>query len=358
MSFPTVTFSGAASGGGGPTTTTGTFTASITGVDNGAVTGTWAYDGTYLAYSVPGTEHLSGTLTGTGSAAGPWAITLNGTDLFGNAAGTLTFGAGQYSFDVNGGFLAQYTLSFDYGGSYTYEVPVQFHGSLASAGAVPGTGAATEGADTLTGTAGADMIAGLGGNDKITGGGGNDSIDGGAGIDTAVFGDVRANYTVTHVSGTTWTVAHTGADGTDTLTGVERLLFSDAKLAIDIDGDGGKAYRLYQAAFDRVPDVPGLGYQMNDLDQGYTLAQVAANFIASPEFQSKYGTALDDSAFVTLLYQHVLHRNPEAQGLQDHLNELAHGYSRADVLTFFSESPENQASVLGTIGGGMVYILP
>jgi hypothetical protein len=170
-----------------------------------------------------------------------------------------------------------------------------------------------------------------------------------------VFSDVRANYTVSH-NGSTWTVTHAGTDGTDTLTNAERLRFSDTKLAIDVEGNGGQAYRLYKAAFDREPDTPGLGYQMNELDKGFSLSQVAAAFIASPEFQQKYGAAVDDTAFITLLYRNVLDREPEAAGLQFHLNELAAGETRADLLTHFSESPENKANVLGLIDNGMVYV--
>jgi hypothetical protein len=349
MPFSTVTFTGTAAGSSGPVSATGVFTAAITGNSDGTVSGTWTFNGV---------QHLSGTISGSGSTTGPWNIVFSGPELL-SSSGTLSFASGQYSLGVNEAFYVSYTVSGDYGGNFTYEYPVQIHADLSADGAAPAAGGGTAGADTLGGTAGADTITGLGGNDTVTGGAGNDTIDGGTGIDTAVFSDVRTNYTVTHVSANTWTVAHTGADGTDTLTDVERLRFSDSKLAIDIDGDGGKAYRLYQAAFDRVPDVPGLGYQMNDLDMGFSLSQVAANFIASPEFQLKYGTNLTDSEFVTLLYQHVLHRVPQQFEVDYHVDQELHaGYSRADVLTFFAESNENQANVIGTIGAGMVYVFP
>src|SRR5207237_620506 len=105
--------------------------------------------------------------------------------------------------------------------------------------------------------------------------------------------------------------------------------FDDFSVAYDIDGDAGQAYRLYQAAFNRTPDIGGLGYQMNALDEGLTLTQVAANFIDSPEFQHTYGN-VDDTQFITLLYQNVLHRAPDPGGLRDHLGEIASGQSRAD----------------------------
>ena len=117
----------------------------------------------------------------------------------------------------------------------------------------------------------------------------------------------------------------------------------------------GRHTEPYKAAFDRVPDIGGLGYQMHDLDVGFALTRVAGNFIASPEFQSTYGN-VDNSQFVTLLYNNVLDRAPEDAGLAYHVNRLATGATRADVLIGFSESPENQANVIGAIEYGMIYV--
>ena len=84
--------------------------------------------------------------------------------------------------------------------------------------------------DTITGNSSNNVINGGAGDDLIEGNGGDDTIDGGAGTeDVAVFNDAYANYTITK-SGGTYTVAHNGgagADGTDTITNVEFLEFTD-----------------------------------------------------------------------------------------------------------------------------------
>ena len=84
--------------------------------------------------------------------------------------------------------------------------------------------------DTITGNSSANNIAGGAGDDLIEGNGDDDIIDGGAGTeDVAVYNDVYANYTITE-SGGTYTVANNGgagADGTDTITNVEYLEFTD-----------------------------------------------------------------------------------------------------------------------------------
>ena len=115
--------------------------------------------------------------------------------------------------------------------------------------------AGTAGPDEITGSAGADNITGLGGDDTLTGiagndtidggadndfidgGGGNDTLDGGAGndvivggtgTDTAIFSGGPADYTFASASGS---VIVEGPDGSDTLTGVEFLEFTDGTTA-------------------------------------------------------------------------------------------------------------------------------
>lgn len=209
------------------------------------------------------------------------------------------------------------------------------------------------GNDTITASAGNQYIKGFGGNDVIQGGAGSDTIDGGTGTDTAVYAGNRSSYQVTKTANG-YTVTG-GSDGGDTLLNVERIKFADKTIAFDTSGNAGQAYRLYQAAFDRTPDIGGLSFQAKTLDDGWGLTSIAQNFINSPEFASKYG-ALDNTQFVTQLYQNVLHRGPDAGGLSYHTSNLAGGMSRAQVLVGFSESPENQAALIGVIQNGIELV--
>jgi hypothetical protein len=209
---------------------------------------------------------------------------------------------------------------------------------------------------TREGSAAGDRLEGGYHHDTLAGRSGDDTLIGGAGKDTAVYSGRHADFRITRTGGNMTVSDTTGAEGSDTLVDVERLRFADKLVALDTAGNAGMAYRLYQAAFDRKPDESGLGYQMNALDGGLGLSQVAANFIASPEFQATYG-ALDNTLFVTQLYRNVLHRAPDAGGLQFHVDNLGRGLARAEVLVGFSESPENQAALIGTIQNGMVYTL-
>ena len=97
-------------------------------------------------------------------------------------------------------------------------------------------------ADTLTGNssanrieggAGADKLYGGSGNDTLVGGAGSDTIDGGTGTDIAVFGGAASDYKWVKNANGSWTVTdlRDGApDGTDTLTNVELLQFSDSQV--------------------------------------------------------------------------------------------------------------------------------
>ena len=204
---------------------------------------------------------------------------------------------------------------------------------------------------------GADIIVLREGNESATGGAGNDSIDGAAGLDIAYYAGVRARYTVQR-TGTGYTVKdNEGSDGTDILANVERLVFGDGALAIDIMGNAGIAYRIYQAAFARTPDVAGLSYWIAAMDKGYAFKAVAEGFVISAEFKALYGASPTHRNIVEQIYENVLRRPGEEAGITFWTGVLdSHAASVAEVLMGFSESAENQAALIGVIGNGIPYI--
>jgi len=141
-----------------------------------------------------------------------------------------------------------------------------------------------------------------------------------------------------------------------TLTDIERVRLLDGTLAFDIDGNAGQAYRLYQAAFDRAPDVSGLGYWIVEKDGGSRLQEIARNFIGSSEFRSLYGATASDREFTDLLYANVLNRDADAEGYVYWVGQLSEGLSRADMLIGFSESGENKANVADEVSNGIWFV--
>lgn len=211
-----------------------------------------------------------------------------------------------------------------------------------------------QGPSRFTITSVARTVEGGSGNDALKATGSGQFIDAGNGIDTVNYPSALANYTISNQNGQ-FSVAFNRGMGPDRLNNVERLHFADADIALDIQGNAGQAYRLYQAAFNRAPDKVGLGYWIGALDRGASLTAVGKNFIDSLEFKQLYGTGLSDAEFVNQLYHNVLHRDGEAGGVTFWNNALHNGASRADLLMSFSESAENQLALIGTINNGILY---
>src|SRR5262245_16765780 len=70
---------------------------------------------------------------------------------------------------------------------------------------------------------------------------------------------------------------------------------------------------------------------------------MTTGFVNSPEFQQTYGS-LDNSQFVTLLYNNVLDRAPDAGGLRSEERRVGRGGRRGSVVNGFSESQEFQVN--------------
>lgn len=203
------------------------------------------------------------------------------------------------------------------------------------------------GNDTITGTSGANVLKGNAGNDVLAGAGGNDTLDGGAGYDMAVLDGLRGSWTLTKTAGG---ILATGMAGTVQLAGVERVQFDN--IALDVlstySDHALQVYKLYLAAFERVPDLGGLDYWTGALDRGASLADLAQQFMRSGEFVARYGSNHTHEQFVTMLYQHVLHRTPDGDGQAWWLAQLDNGTtSEAAMLAGFSTSAENQVQLTG-----------
>ncbi len=96
---------------------------------------------------------------------------------------------------------------------------------------------------TVFGTNGNDNLSG-GANTVFIGGKGNDTITGAGSHDTAVINSTFANASIS-LAGSTVTV--TTANGTDTLSGIDRIQFADKGLLI-VDPNGDYGFKSVQAA--------------------------------------------------------------------------------------------------------------
>ena len=146
-----------------------------------------------------------------------------------------------------------------------------------------------------------------------------------------------------------------------------RVNFTDAHVALDTESanSAGGIYRLYQAAFDRQPDLPGLGYWINAADNGKSAVTMAEDFTWSKEFldlfhlttpKDNYFTGVDVKTLVEGMYTHVLHRAADSGGLNYYAGVIqSHEKTVGRVLAEISDSPENHTAVASAIANGIQY---
>ena len=225
------------------------------------------------------------------------------------------------------------------------------------------------GDDVIIGSIYGDILYTLKGDDYIDAGAGNDSVDGGSGTDKVAFSGPSSSFKVTS-NGSNVTVEdlRSGSpDGTDILTNIEEIQFTDRTISTEvalselgsitstsessvidlvtgIDDVSGVIFRLYNAAFARLPDSGGLSNWINANESGgFSYEQTADEFVNSQESINRYGSNQGDTDYITTVYNNVLDRDPDSAGLSHYESLLGSGeMSRAEMMFAFSESPENR----------------
>ncbi|MEY4555113.1 MAG: hypothetical protein RL093_232, partial [Pseudomonadota bacterium] len=137
--------------------------------------------------------------------------------------------AGAVAISVNSIENIQFDGSVDAGGGNRLAYGSAGANAIVALGILAGvTFEGRGGDDLLVGGEGADLLSGGDDNDIIKGNGGDDVVDGGSGTDLVELRGLAADYTITAVvGGFRVTDAVGGRDGSDLLSGVETLRFSD-----------------------------------------------------------------------------------------------------------------------------------
>ncbi|MDP3138692.1 MAG: DUF4214 domain-containing protein, partial [Burkholderiaceae bacterium] len=201
----------------------------------------------------------------------------------------------------------------------------------------------TDRADILYGQDGDDFISGGAGDDLISGGRGNDTIDGGAGIDTAGYSGRRSHFSVAQDSGKTIVRDKVGLEGTDILIGVERLLFSDTSVALDLDGHAGMAVKVLGAVLGReaVHDKSLVGVSLGLFDAGLSSGAVATVLI-----EATLGAAISDEAFVAKVYHNITGVAPSDADLAYYVALLKSGvHTQASLVLLAAETEANKVNI-------------
>jgi Ca2+-binding RTX toxin-like protein len=196
-------------------------------------------------------------------------------------------------------------------------------------------------------------------NDTIKGGPGIDFFDGGLGLDTVVYSGPQERYTI-NKTGNRYVVSEsTGSDDTDYLSNIERLQFSNGKVALDVEtGNAGEAAKLIGALLGPtyVKDKALAGIVINLLDQKYSSDTIANLGLATPMFLSMAGSS-SNTDFVKQVFTNVVGRAPTPSESSTYVNMLDAGTSQSALALMAAHTDLNAARIdlVGLIQHGLEF---
>jgi len=201
-------------------------------------------------------------------------------------------------------------------------------------------------AEILNGTNTDNVIYGLGGNDHIIGKKGNDSLDGGFGLDTAQYMGIISDYTVSVDPIITRVFDKiTNRDGTDTLTNIERLQFTDKNIALDLAPTqaAGQTALLIGAVLpgQLVYDVSKqalLGSVIGLFDQGFTLNQLSGALLRLPVWDVLTGKAAPTNADIASYLVNNVYGGKQTTAI-----------TNAAIAAMNAETPTTQGTYLASL---------
>lgn len=187
-------------------------------------------------------------------------------------------------------------------------------------------------------------------NDTIKGQPGTDFFDGGLGLDTVVYNGPMERYTI-NKTGNRYVVSEpTGSDDTDYLINIERLQFSNTKVALDMKGNAGDAARLIGALLgpSYVKDKALAGVVIGLLDQNYSTQTIATLGLGTSTYIGLAGSSSNED-FVKHVFKNVIGRPPVEAELQTYVGMLSAGTSQA-ALAVMAADTEFTAEKIGLAG--------
>ena len=144
-----------------------------------------------------------------------------------------------------------------------------------------------------------------------------------------------------------------GVNSADTVSNIERLVFSDKSIALDLSGSAGITAKILGAIFgkDSVSDKNYVGIGLSFLDAGWTYDNLA-------------GLALDaagaktNDQIVSLLWTNVIGSKPTAAEKQPFIALLVNGMSAGALAHLAADSSFNTTNInlVGLAQTGIEYI--
>jgi hypothetical protein len=311
---------------------------------------TMSYHYATLRLSRHGGANADDLFSGAGITAGQAS---GNVIVFGQVIGTYTYGGGIATITFNGlatqSRVDKALQSLAYSNSSNNpptQVQIDWIFSDNNTGEQGSGGSLSATASIFVEVAGPNQtIVGTIANELFSGGNGSDTIDGGAGFDTSTYSLAIANYKVSKTGSGFIVTDKTSTDGTDTLSNIEQLKFTDMTVNLTIQSlassapqaDVQRLEELYVAFFNRVPDADGLAYWIGQMNAGQSINQIAESFYnAGIQYSDLTGfsSTMSNNDFVNVVYRNVLGRSEGAD---------------SEGLAYWSNALGNQSETHGSL---------
>jgi len=205
---------------------------------------------------------------------------------------------------------------------------------------------------TTSVTPSVNNVTGTAGNDVLTGTTGNDAFDGGAGIDTLQLAGIASSSVALTRTATGWQLSGS-AVGTDTLVNIERVAFSDKKMALDV-GAGGNAANALQfigtvaAGLKGSASVVGTVLALADQTDLKGLFQTAQNM----GLVAQLAGGSSNLDIVRLAFKNIAGAAPDQATANQLAGYMDGGMSQVDFLTLAA----SYVSLIGVQSTGIEYL--
>lgn len=206
--------------------------------------------------------------------------------------------------------------------------------------------------EVLSGSRLDDEIFGLGGNDKFLASAGNDVLDGGSGLDTIVYSFTLRDIEL-EMQNRRYIVTKYDGVSTDVVSNIERLIFTDTALAIDVDGNAGITAKILGAVAGKesLSNTKYVGVGLDLLDNGMSYSDLAALAL------NAFGLNTSDQ-IVTALWTNIVGSAPAASDKAPFIEMLENGFSRGELAKLAAETAENALNIdlVGLSQTGIDYL--
>lgn len=210
--------------------------------------------------------------------------------------------------------------------------------------------------ENIKGSSSNDTLIGNEFANVLTGGRGDDTLNGGAGVDSAIYSGSRSQYLIsTDTNGLRVKDSAAFRDGSDTLQSIERIVFTDTKIAFDMNGSAGLTARVLGAVLGKAAlnNTKFVAAGLSMLDEGGTQEALMAMAL-----NARLGGNASSGDVVDLLFNNIVGVGPSVADRDYFAGLIDTGeVSRAQLGLLAANSVANEENInlIGLSSTGLIY---